>query len=182
MSRSHSKSHTIGSLLVSQFFGAFNDNAWKLIVTLLAIRTLEAHVSGGDAEFQRLSQFQTTWTFCVLTLPLMLLSLPAGVLADRLSKRSIIIWMKWIEVALMSAAAISLFAFPDDGFPRLLILGLMGAQSALSSPAKYGILPELLPHEQLSKGNGHLEMWTFLAIILGTVSGGLLLDGAGEII
>ncbi len=179
MSQSHSKSHTIRSLLISQFFGAFNDNAWKLIVTFLAIRTLEAHIS-GDAEFQRLSQYQTTLTFCVLTLPLMLFSLPAGVLADRLSKRSIIIWMKWVEVALMSCVAISLFAFPEHGFLRLLLLGLMGAQSALFSPAKYGILPELLPHEQLSKGNAYLEMWTFLAIILGTAGGGLLLDSAGE--
>ena len=86
MSQSHSKSRAIKSLLISQFFGAFNDNAWKLIVTFLAIRTLETHVS-GEAEFQRLSQYQTTLTFCVLTLPLMLFSLPAGVLADRLSKR-----------------------------------------------------------------------------------------------
>ena len=179
MSQSHSKSRAIKSLLISQFFGAFNDNAWKLIVTFLAIRTLEAHVN-GDAEFQRLSQYQTTLTFCVLTLPLMLFSLPAGVLADRLSKRSIIIWMKWVEVSLMSAVAISLFAFPENGFLRLLLLGLMGAQSALFSPAKYGILPELLPHEQLSKGNAYLEMWTFLAIILGTAGGGLLLDSAGE--
>ena len=88
--------------------------------------------------------------------------------------------MKWVEVALMSSVAISLFAFPENGFLRLLLLGLMGAQSALFSPAKYGILPELLPHEQLSKGNAYLEMWTFLAIILGTAGGGLLLDSAGE--
>ena len=51
----------------------------------------------------------------------------------------------------------------------------MGAQSALYSPAKYGILPEILPHEQLTTGNGSLELWTFAAIIAGTAAGGALL-------
>ena len=56
--------------------------------------------------------------------------------------------------------------------PRCVILGLLGVQAALFSPAKYGILPEILPHERLSAGNGLLEMWTNLAIIAGTVAGG----------
>ena len=49
-------------------------------------------------------------------------------------------------------------------------------QAALFSPAKYGILPEILPHEQLSTGNGLLEMWTNLAIIGGTVAGGVIMS------
>ena len=83
--------HPLKSLLVTQFFGAFNDNAWKLIVTFLAIRALQSGFTGTEAEFQLASQFQTTLAFCVLTLPLMLFSLPAGLLADRVSKRSVII-------------------------------------------------------------------------------------------
>ena len=69
-----------------------------------------------------------------------------------------------------------LFFAPRGGALPLVVLGLMGVQSALFSPAKYGILPELLPERRLPKGNALLEMWTFLAIILGTAAGGLLLD------
>ena len=56
----------------------------------------------------------------------------------------------------------------------MAILGLLGVQAALFSPSKYGILPEILPHEKLSSGNGLMEMWTNLAIIGGTVAGGII--------
>ena len=69
--------HPLKSLLITQFFGAFNDNAWKLIVTFLAIRALQSSFTGTEVDFQAASQFQTTLAFCVLTLPLMLFSLPA---------------------------------------------------------------------------------------------------------
>ena len=167
------------NLLVTQFFGAFNDNAWKLIVTFLSIRALGAAFAGTESEFQEASQLQTTWAFCVLTLPLMLFSLPAGLLADRVSKRQVMIWMKFAEVVLMVFATLSLIAFSENMLAPLIILGLMGAQSALFSPAKYGILPEILPHTRLSSGNALLEMWTFLAIILGTATAGVLLDVSG---
>ncbi len=170
---------TIRSLLVAQFFGAFNDNALKLMVAFLAIRSLESQYLGNQAELQRLSQFETTLAFCVLTLPLILVSLPAGVLADRLSKRTIIVTMKGTEIGLMAAVTAFLWLFPDNVRLPLVVLGLMGAQSALFSPAKFGILPEILPHEQLSRGNAHLQMWTFLAITLGTAAGGLFLDYSG---
>ena len=54
----------------------------------------------------------------------------------------------------------------------MVVLGLLGVQAALFSPSKYGILPEILPHEKLSSGNGLLEMWSNLALIGGTVAGG----------
>ena len=76
----------------------------------------------------------------------------------------------------MLSATLTLFIVPEIKLIPLIILGLMGAQSALFSPAKYGILPEILPHERLSSGNALLEMWGFLAIILGTGASGALLD------
>ncbi|PYS93152.1 MAG: acyl-[ACP]--phospholipid O-acyltransferase, partial [Acidobacteria bacterium] len=111
---------------------------------------------------------------------LVLVSLPAGALADRLSKRSVILAAKALELVLMLAGTASLFFDPAGYLLPLVILGLMGVQTAFLSPAKYGILPEILPHERLSAGNGLLEMWTFLAIIAGTAAGGWLLDAAGE--
>ncbi|MFQ5719109.1 MAG: acyl-[ACP]--phospholipid O-acyltransferase [Acidobacteriota bacterium] len=176
MDRSTGK-HSLGSLLAAQFFGAFNDNAWKLLVVLLAIRSLERQGLAG-ADLEAASQLTTTWAFTVFTAPLMLFSIPAAMLADRVGKRTLILAVKVLEMILLSAGTLVLFAAPDSRLP-LLVLGLMGAQSALFSPAKYAILPEILPHSRLSAGNGQLEMWTFLAIIAGTASGGLLLDLVG---
>lgn len=167
----------IVNLLRSQFFGAFNDNAWKMIVAFLAIRSATTGMAPGSPDFEAVSQIQTTYTFVIFSLPLVLFSLPAGLLADRVSKTRAIVILKAVELVLMVLATISL-VYPNL-IPPLLILGLMGMQSALFSPVKYGIIPELLPHEMLSRGNARLEMWTFLAIILGTALGGLLLDLAG---
>lgn len=168
--------HPLRGLLIAQFCGAFNDNAWKLIVALLAIRQVAAELGRDHPSFEMASQTQTTKAFVVFTLPLMLCSLVAGVLADRLSKRTVIVGMKVVEVALMAAGTLALWLDPAGQFLPLIVLGLMGVHSALFSPAKYGILPELLPHERLSAGNGLLELWTFMAIITGTAAAGFLLD------
>lgn len=162
-------------LLVAQFLGAFNDNAFKLIATLLGIRAATATIAAGSAEYEFAAQTQTTLAFVALTLPLALFSLPAGVLADRVSKRSLIVAMKALEVVLMVLATVALLFAPGAHWTVLAILVLMGMQSALFSPGKYGILPELVPHEKLSAANGLLELWSFVGIVLGTVAGGLLL-------
>ena len=171
-------SHPLRGLLIAQFCGAFNDNAWKLMVALLGIRQVSAVVSPGPA-LETAAQTETTVAFVVFTLPLMLTSIVAGVLADRVSKRTVMIMMKAVEVGLMSAATTALFINPAGGILPLVVLAGMGVHSALFSPAKYGILAELLPHERLASGNGLLEMWTFLAILGGTAAGGFLLHQAG---
>jgi acyl-[acyl-carrier-protein]-phospholipid O-acyltransferase/long-chain-fatty-acid--[acyl-carrier-protein] ligase len=171
-------SHPLRGLLVAQFCGAFNDNAWKLIVALLGIRQVSAVIAPGPA-LETAAQTETTLAFVVFTLPLMVTSIVAGVLADRVSKRTVMIMMKAVEVGLMSAATVALFMNPTGGVLPLVVLAGMGVHSALFSPAKYGILAELLPHERLASGNGLLEMWTFLAILGGTAAGGFLLHQAG---
>ncbi len=167
--------HPLRGLLTAQFFGAFNDNAWKYIILTLAIRPIMQRTGGTGDEFNQATQVETTKALLVFILPMMLFSLPAGVLADRISKRSVFIAMKALEVVLMVAAALSLFFDPTGLVLPLAILALMGVQSAIFSPAKYGILPEILPHKKLSWGNGLLEMFTMLAIIGGTGLGPVLL-------
>ncbi len=172
-------------LLTAQFVLAFNDNAFKLIVTLLGIRaaTGALGVAPGDPNYERVAQSQTTLAFVLLTLPLAIFSLPAGVIVDRVSKRTLLIGMKALEVVLMLAATLVLAFTPAGHWSLLVVLALMGMQSAVFSPAKYGILPELVPHERLSFSNGLLEMWSFAGIVLGTVAGGQLLvlgDAAGR--
>ena len=172
-------SHPLRGLLIAQFFGAFNDNAWKLMVALLAIRQATAQMTPGP-ELEAAAQTQTALTFIIFTLPLVLLSLVGGTLADRLSKRTVIIAIKIVEVFLMSAGTIALWMNPAGGILPLIVLCGMGAHSALFAPSKYGILPELIPHERLAAGNGLLEVWTFAAILAGTAAGGFLLQSAGN--
>ncbi len=149
------------------------------MVAFLAIKQVAADLGASGPAFETASQTQTTIAFAIFTLPLMLISLVAGVFSDRFSKRSVIIAMKGVEVGLMTLGTLALFLNPQGGWLPLLVLAGMGAQSALFSPSKYGILPEILPHERLSAGNGALEFWTFAAIILGTAAGGILLSLAG---
>ena len=174
-------SHPLRGLLIAQFFGAFNDNAWKLMVALLAIRQATAQMAPGP-ELETAAQTQTALTFIIFTLPLVLLSLVGGTLADRLSKRTVIIAIKVVEVFLMSAGTVALWLNPTGGILPLIVLCGMGVHSALFAPSKYGILPELIPHERLAAGNGLLEVWTFAAILTGTAAGGFLLQTAGDLL
>lgn len=145
--------------LWTQFLGAFNDNVFKIVVSFLAMEAL----GGVDG---------VALVGAVFILPFLLFSGYAGHLADRYSKRAVLVWMKWLEVAAMALAVPALLT----GHLGLLltVLFLMAAQSTFFSPAKFGILPELLPIRELSRANGLLEMSTFVAIIAGTSIGGLV--------
>lgn len=168
-------------LLIAQFTGAFNDNAWKLVVFTLATRPLLQGLLSDEVDFNQASQFQATLSLLIFLIPFLLFSIPAAIWADHVSKRSMVIAMKGFEVVLMFAATVSLWWAPDQLLYPFIVLGLLGVHSALFGPAKYGILPEILPKEKLSSGNGLSEMWTMLAIIMGTAIGPVLLaaDGGG---
>jgi acyl-[acyl-carrier-protein]-phospholipid O-acyltransferase/long-chain-fatty-acid--[acyl-carrier-protein] ligase len=174
----HSQPSPLRGLLVAQFLGAFNDCAFKLLVPLLALRAFESTLAGH--ELDRAGQLLTAKAFLIFQLPLIVFSIPAGVLADRLSKRTVLLAAKGIEVLLMLAGCALLALEPRGGDALFLVLGGLGLHSALFAPAKYGILPELVPHERLSASNGLLEMWTMIAIIAGTASGGGLLAVSGD--
>src|SRR5258706_13804803 len=103
-----------------------------------------------------------------------LFSLTGGYLADRFSKRAVTIWTKVFEVGVMLFATAALVG-PNLKL-ALAAIFLVCTQGALFGPSKYGLLPELLPQERLSWGNGVLELGTFLAIIVGSVSGSFLAE------
>lgn len=161
-------------LLFSQFVGAFNDNAWKLMVFTLATRPL-LNDSINPEDFQYSSQLAATLALIVFLIPMLIFSFPAGPIADRVSKRNMIIAMKALEIVILAAGVASLFFLPTYLLFPYIVLALMGMQSALFSPAKYGILPQILPYEKLARGNGLIEMWTMIAIIAGTGLGPLML-------
>ena len=148
------------SLMATQFQNAFSDNALKNLVILLVMARQEpgpernAHVALAGAMFAA---------------PFILFSMFGGWLADRFSKQRVMSAVKAAEVGIMLFAA---FALALRSLPlELAAVFLMGCHSAIFGPSKYGILPEILPHDRLSWGNGILELLTFLGIIFGTVAG-----------
>jgi acyl-[acyl-carrier-protein]-phospholipid O-acyltransferase/long-chain-fatty-acid--[acyl-carrier-protein] ligase len=152
-----------GSLIATQFQGAFNDNGLKFFVIFLILGT---HPSDSQKD---LLVFYVGNLFAV---PFLLFSMAGGYLADRFSKRSVAIATKIFELFAMLFA---LYAFAN-GSTRMAfaVIFLASTQAAFFGPAKYGLLPEVLPEELLSWGNGILELTTFIAIIAGAVAGPLL--------
>ena len=124
--------HRLRGLMAAQCFGAFNDNVWKQLVIFLPL----AAPAVGQAE----AQAHTSIAQIVLLVPLMIVSLPAGALADRASKRSVIVWMKVLELLLILAGTAVLALEPHGGRLALLVLCSLGIQAALFSPSKYGII------------------------------------------
>ncbi|MDD5218245.1 MAG: acyl-[ACP]--phospholipid O-acyltransferase [Candidatus Omnitrophica bacterium] len=161
MNRKDCKSTSFKGLMIAQFLGAFNDNAFKILVSFLIIRTIPA----PEAATRLISLIGA-----LFILPFILFSPYAGFCADRFRKRNVLVGTKAAEIVIM---ALGLFAMLSGNLTAIcFILFLMATQSAFFSPAKYGILPEILDEENLSKGNGYLQMFTFLAIILGSAFGG----------
>ena len=155
------------ALNITQFFSAMNDNAYKAVMGLaLSIR---AGVQKGE-----ISGPAIFWAGAVFAVPFILFSSSAGILADRFSKRQMIVFFNVLGVVIMT---LGLFAFlANVPFFIYAVLFLMATHSAFFSPNKYGILPEIVPRERLSYANGLLEMFVYLAIIAGTILGGWMFD------
>jgi len=150
--------------LWTQFLGAFNDNLFKIVVTMVAMHAASAAASGG----------QVALVGAVFILPFLLFSGYAGQLADIHSKRTVLVITKSLEIV---ATGLGLVAFATGHLQLTYVtLFLIAVQATFFSPAKYGILPEILPDSELSRANGVLEMSTFAAIVAGTALGSVLFD------
>lgn len=162
------KSRTFLGLILSQFLAAFNDQAIHASAMFYAIN--ETVLSEYKAISLMPILFYAPWAiFCTL----------AGYLADRFSKRSSLVFWKVAEVfiTLIALGGFWLGSGLDNPLGPWIVLStvfLMGMHSAFFVPAKYGVMPEILQPQVLSRGNGVLESTSFLAVIMGTVSGGLL--------
>lgn len=156
------------ALLATQFQGAFSDNVYKLIIIFSAPMFL----AGTGLE-----KYSTPLGTALFNIPWLLFPTIAGTLADRFSKKQVTVWTKIWELGVMIMGVLSVLL--RDPWLLFFTLFLMAMQSAFFSPAKYGILPEILPESRLSWGNGLLNMWTFLAIILGNAAGGEMMHRFG---
>ena len=150
--------------LWTQFLGAFNDNLFKVVASMLAVQGLAANEAGRNLSL----------VGALFILPFLLFSGYAGQLADVYSKRTVLVVSKSLEIL---AAGLGAAAFLTGRLELVFgVLFLLALQSTFFSPAKYGIVPEILPDRDLSRANGLLEMSTFVAIVGGTAIGGWLFD------
>ncbi len=155
-------------LNATQFLGALNDNLLKLLIVFFLISLKGPVYATGIA----------ATTGALFVIPFLLFSPLAGALADKLSKKTIILAMKGAEVGIALLAIAAFGAASQTGLYAVLFL--MATQSALFGPSKYGIVPELVDRRQLSKANSLLESFTYLAIILGSALAPLLVRMSGS--
>ena len=150
-------------LNVTQFLGALNDNIFKLL--------MRAFIVGiqGSGSASKVSAIAGA----VFVIPFLLFLAQAGKLADYFSKRDITVYVKVAEFIIMTLGTLAFFFNAPAAL--YIVLFLMAAQSTFFSPSKYGIVPELVKKEQLSKANSYLEALTYLAIVISAVFVPLLL-------
>ncbi len=152
-------------LFVTQFLGAFNDNLFKnaLIVLLTFQATSWTTLSPGVL---------ANLAAGIFILPFFLFSATAGQLADKYDKANLSRLVKLLEIAIMLLVGVG---FVIHSLVILLFaLFLFGVHSTLFGPVKYAILPQHLKEEELVGGNALVEAGTFVAILIGTLSGGLI--------
>ena len=155
---------------VTQFLGAFNDNVYKnALVTLLAFQVTQSAVAGSSSLI--------ILSGALFILPFFLFSATAGQLADKYEKSRFIQYVKLFEIGIM---AIGSMGFLTHNLVFLLAaLFLLGLHSTLFGPIKYAILPQHLKQHELVGGNGLVDAGTFIAILLGTILG-IVLISAGS--
>ena len=153
----------------TQFLGAANDNLFKFAFTVLV--TYQLQVAWLPPSLAGLA------IGALFILPFVLLSATSGQLADKHDKARVMRAVKNLEIAIMAVAAWG-FMLDDASLKVGVLLGcvfLMGLHSTLFGPVKFAYLPQHLREQELTGGNGMVEMGTFVAILLGNVAGGLLI-------
>ncbi len=153
---SKSGKHALIYLNITQFLGIINDNIFKFVMAFLLIDTL-----GHSQASSILSA-----TGAIYVIPFLLFSSSAGILADRFSKQKLLVIMKVMEMILMGLAILAFSSKSVWGCYTLLFF--LSMHSAMFGPSKYGIIPELVPSESVSRANGLVTSFTYLAIIIGT--------------
>jgi len=155
-------------LFWAQFFSAFNDNFLKNALVFIILYRLSG--SHGEA--------LVTLAGGLFILPFFLLSGIGGQMADRFDKAMMAQRLKLAEIG---AAGVAALGFTLHSVPMLFAaLFLFGVIAALFGPIKYGILPDHLKREELPAGNALIEGATFIAILLGTIAGGLTAREGGD--
>lgn len=153
-------------LLMTQWLTAINDNVFRWLAIDIGKEYLPSNPS-----------LALTLGSVGFVAPFLILAAPAGFLADRFSKRTVIVICKFIEIVAMSLGLIAIWY--GQFYLLIATVFLMGAQTALFSPSKLGILPEFLTTKQLSAANGWMGLAVMTATVIGMFVGGGLKDMTG---
>ena len=157
------RTRRFGPYFATQFLGAFNDNVFKnaliILITFKFAREQNVAVLINAAA-------------ALFILPFFLFSAIAGQIADKYDKAALIRHIKLAEIIIMVLGSAAIYSGNVNAM--LMILFLMGAQSTFFGPVKYSLLPQHLYRDELLHGNALVEGATFIAIMLGTIAGGLL--------
>ncbi len=153
-------------LNVCQFFTAANDNILKQVLIFgVAAGGIWSGILGDGAQ---------AYASLCLSIPFVLFSGFAGQFADRYSKRDVCLVVKWAEAGI---ALIAMLGFwQANVWIVLFAMVLISIQSTFFTPAKFGILPEIIEAPELSRANGTMNMFTYIAVILGSAIGGPIYD------
>jgi acyl-[acyl-carrier-protein]-phospholipid O-acyltransferase/long-chain-fatty-acid--[acyl-carrier-protein] ligase len=154
-------------LFITQFLGAFNDNVYRNALAVLIM----FHINSISADDKA---FYSSIAIAVFMLPFFLFSAAAGILADKYNKARLIRITKFIEMIVMGFGVIGFLI--SNIYLLFAVLFLTGVMSTFFGPLKYSILPDHLKDDELLAGNSLVEAGTFIAIILGTVVGGVVIS------
>ena len=163
------KDRRFAPLFATQFFGALNDNVFRAALSLI-------FVYGGLIAAEHTSVFVNA-AAGLFVLPFFLFSALAGQLADKFEKARLVRTLKIVEIVVAILGGMAVLSGSIPGM--LLVLFLLGVQSAFFGPLKFSILPQQLAESELTGGNAQIEMGTFVAILIGTLIGGVV-GGAGD--
>lgn len=152
------------AMVATYSLGVFNDNFFKIAVLLLA-------VGKPGLKF---------WVNTLFMLPFILLAAPAGWMADRFSKRTVVILAKVLELLAMLCGAAGIIT--GSWFLMLIMVALMATQSAIFSPSLNASIPELYPAEYVPKANAALRVIITAAILLGTATAGIVLESGRVVV
>lgn len=156
-------------IFVTQFLGALNDNLFKFAMVILVVYKI---LDDPAVEFQ----FSAMAT-AIFILPFFLFSAVSGQLADNNDKAKIVRIVKTAEIVIALTGALGLLF---ESIPLMLLaLFALGVQSTFFGPIKYAILPQQLKKEEVLGGTGLVEAATYIAILLGTILGGVIVDVLG---
>lgn len=154
-------------LFWTQFLGALTDNVFKnALVMLITYKTIKVLGMGPELLVPAIGG--------IFILPFFIFSATAGQIADRFEKSLVIKTTKVTELIIMIIASIG-FYFDSYGV-LIFVLFLMGTQSAFFGPLKYGVIPSIVAKEKIVGATAFVSAGTFLAILGGTILGGLVVD------
>lgn len=153
-------------LFITQFLGAFNDNIFKNALVMFITYKMASSTEGN-------AQILVTLAGALFILPYFLFSATAGQLADKYDRAFMARATKVWEAVIVTIAAVGFYI--GNVYFLLFVLFCLGVQATFFGPIKYALLPQHLRENELLAGNAYIEAGTFLAILIGTIAGGLLI-------